>query len=166
MQAAVPIIGLMAVGGMGLSAIGQIRAAKEQAYQLKMETKEDEIATLSREADRKYELNKVLASQIAAGGAGGYLPTSGSPLAILQEDMRLEAKDTQRDLYEYNIRKRVRRMQGRNVKDAAYISAVTNTLMGGANLMGSIGGGSKTANAQTVKSTPALQKAAFANPYG
>ena len=141
MQAVPLLMTLMAVGGTTMSAIGQIRTAKEQAYQLKMETKQDEIATLAREADRKYELNQVLASQIAAGGAGGYLPTSGSPLAILQEDMRLEAKDTQRDMYELGIRKRVRRMQGRNAKDAAYIGAATNAIMSGVSLLGSIGGG-------------------------
>ena len=68
---------------------GATRAAGKIA-QLESETaaKQEDLAATQREVDRKQRLAEALASQNAKAGAGGIAAFEGSPLTILQEDIR------------------------------------------------------------------------------
>jgi len=50
---------VIAKGGMSmLKGLQTVKAGREQAYKLELESEQDEIATISAEADRKYDLTK------------------------------------------------------------------------------------------------------------
>jgi hypothetical protein len=133
------------VGMMGASLLMQVsaeyKAGQEEAYALELEGKQDEVSVIQLEADRKRDLARVLASQNAEAGAGNIAFFEGSPLAIMQEDIKTEQEYTDREKYEYGLRKRVRRRRARNVKDASYVKMVSGLLMGGSAMAGSVGGG-------------------------
>jgi hypothetical protein len=133
-----------------LQAGGTVKAGKEEAYRLELEGKQDQIATTAREADRKRELAKALASQNALAGARGIAAFEGSPLAIMQEDMAQEVKATERDWFEQKLRHRQRRGAARNAKDAAYLQAGTGLLMSALSMAGSMGGGSPASSASAT----------------
>ena len=102
MEALIPI----AIGGSLLSA-GARQTAGSQAQlegqitaeQMELEARQEEVAAKQREADRKDALARAMASQIASAGARGIAVFEGSPLTILEEDIRQESKATERDLF-------------------------------------------------------------------
>ncbi len=110
-------------GSSMLKGLQTVKAGREQAYKLELESEQDEIATISAEADRKYDLTKALASQVAGAGLEALKSFSGSPLTVMEEDERLEAENTKRADYQRLLRKRVARRTARNVKDTTYFKA-------------------------------------------
>ena len=91
--------------------------------------KAEEAAGVSREADRKDRLAQALASQNAAAGAGGIAAFEGSPLSVMNEDIRKESQATGRDEFQTKLRSMTLRAQGkiaeRQAKTAANIGLIT-----------------------------------------
>ena len=75
-------------------------AAKDQG---KVEAQQEEIAATQRESDRKERLAEAMASQTASAGARGVFAFEGSPLAVLNEDIRKEEVATDRDSFNARV---------------------------------------------------------------
>ena len=73
----------------------------------------EEAAGVTREADRKAKLAQALASQNAAAGAAGIAAFEGSPLSIMQEDVKRAGEATQRDVFQTKLAARTLRARGR-----------------------------------------------------
>lgn len=74
---------------------------KEQG---KLQAEMEDVAVLQRETDRKADLLRAISSQRArASGAG--ITMEGSPLSVIQEQIRQERQDTSRDVFNTNIAK-------------------------------------------------------------
>ncbi len=93
--------------------------------------KSEEAAGVSREADRKARLAEALASQNAAAGAGGIAAFEGSPLSIMQEDIRRESVATERDVFQTRLRAMTLRARGKiaqkQARTGATIGLITST---------------------------------------
>lgn len=74
---------------------------------------QEELGAKQREADRKERLSIALASQNAAAGAGGIAAFEGSPLTIMQEDIRREQVATERDLFSTQLAAMTTRSRGK-----------------------------------------------------
>lgn len=79
----------MEIALAGASAMQQRSAGKIAEMEAKTEAKQIETAAAAREADRKEDLARALASQAAGAGASGIV-FEGSPLSVLEEDIRRE----------------------------------------------------------------------------
>ena len=66
--------------------------------------KSEEAAGVSRESDRKSRLAEALASQNAAAGAGGIAAFEGSPLSVMNEDIRRAETASTRDAFQTKLR--------------------------------------------------------------
>jgi hypothetical protein len=158
---------VMAVATIAMTAVQMVqsvKAAKVEEDRLRLENEQDHIATIGAEADRKYELNKSIASQIAYSADPG-----GSTAIISDEERRLERTDTERAEYMYKIRKRGRTKARREVRKASYFGAASQAgsgIMGAAGNMKGGAGKLKTGVGTKIPSTPAKQTDAFKNPYG
>lgn len=91
----------------GLQAGGIAKMEAETA------AKAEEAAGVAREADRKESLISALASQNASAGAGGIAAFEGSPLTIMNEDVRREQEATTRDKFNTTMRAKTLRAKGR-----------------------------------------------------
>jgi hypothetical protein len=145
-----------------LQIVQSIQGGKAEAQALEYENEQDYIATIGAEADRKYELNKSIASQIAYGADPG-----GSHKAITDRQRDREKQDTQRDRYMHNLRSQGRKVAARTAKNTSYWKAGGQALTGVTGAAGNL----KLPNLGTgvgtkITSTTSKQKAAFANPYG
>lgn len=94
MAMAAPFI---AMGGSLLGGASSMSAGKIAGLEAETQAKQEEVAVIQREADRKSRLADALASQIASAGAKGIAAFEGSPLTIMMEDSRREKVATGRD---------------------------------------------------------------------
>ena len=89
-----------------------------------------EAAGVAREADRKERLIEALASQNAYAGVGGIAAFEGSPLSVMQEDIRREGKDTERDKFQSKLEAMTLRTRGKvaekQAKSSANIGLITS----------------------------------------
>lgn len=92
---------------------GTVEAGKSARRESETKALAEEAAGVSREADRKARLVQALASQNAAAGAAGVAAFEGSPLSVMEEDIKTESKATQRDEFMTKVRARSIRAQGR-----------------------------------------------------
>lgn len=90
----------------------QVAAGKIARGEAEVAAKQEELSAVSRERDRKSRLAESLASQNAAAGAKGIAAFEGSPLAILEEDIRREQVATERDVFQTKLRADVARTRG------------------------------------------------------
>ena len=98
----------------------QERAAGSIARgEAEVSAKAEEAAGVSREADRKSRLADALASQNAQAGVGGIAAFEGSPLSVMQEDIRREGEATQRDVFQTELRAKTLRARGKIVQTQA-----------------------------------------------
>ncbi len=92
--------------------------------------KAEELAATSREADRKSSLATALASQIAESGAKGVSAFEGSPLTIIEADIKAEAGATQRDIFQTRVAALTKRergkIQSRQIKTGANIGLLSD----------------------------------------
>lgn len=126
---------LMALQGAGgVLSFGQQRAAGDIASEeSKVEAAQIETAAAAREADRKSDLARAVASQSAGAGASG-ITFEGSPLSVLQEDIRREEEATSRDKFQARLGAQAARTRGKVAKSQAKGLAVTSLLKTGANM--------------------------------
>lgn len=124
-----------AVGFSAVSSIAQFGLQRTAAEGIKGEAslaaKAEELAATSREADRKSSLAVALASQIAESGAKGVSAFEGSPLTIIEADIKAEAGATQRDIFQTRISALTKRekgkIQSRQIKTGANIGLLSDT---------------------------------------
>lgn len=110
----IPLLMLAATAASGAAAASSSRrAADNLVRESKMREQQEELAATQREADRKARLAEALASQNAAAGAKGIAAFEGSPLTILQEDIRREEVATERDVFGSQLRGLSERIRGR-----------------------------------------------------
>ena len=110
-------VGGAMIGNLSLDA--QERAVKTQGRQSNLEARQIELQATQRESDRKARLAKALASQNAMGGTKGIQQFMGSPLKIMEEDMRAESTATQRDTFETQLAAFTKRASAR-MNDTAF----------------------------------------------
>lgn len=89
-----------------------VAAGKIARGEAEVAAKQEELSAVSRERDRKSRLAEALASQNAAAGAKGIAAFEGSPLTILQEDIRQEEVATQRDIFQSQLAAGATRTRG------------------------------------------------------
>lgn len=123
----------------GVSTALSLRQAKVAGQALKDEAdiaaKQAEVGVIQREADRKGRLIEALASQNAAAGAKGIAAFEGSPLTIMQEDIRREEVATERDKFSTDLGVMAKRFRASNqaagLKTRAQLSLLTNLASAG-----------------------------------
>lgn len=98
---------------------GSIEQGKAMQREAETAALAEEAAGVSREADRKARLAQALASQNAAAGAAGIAAFEGSPLSIMQEDIKAAGEATQRDVFQTNLAARTLRARGKIAKRQA-----------------------------------------------
>jgi hypothetical protein len=101
----------------------QISAGKIAEMEAKTEAKQIETAAAQREADRKEKLARAVSSQMAAGGAAG-ITFEGSPLSVLEEDVRREKEATQRDVLMSKLAAQTARTKGKVARKQAKGAAI------------------------------------------
>lgn len=119
--AAIPLI---ISAGTSLMQAQQTRTAgKIQRIEAETAAKQEELAVIQREADRKESLARAMASQTASAGAKGISAFEGSPLAVLQADIAKEEEATQRDIFMSKLSTMTTRARGTIAQKTATASA-------------------------------------------
>jgi len=117
--------------GLGLIQASQQRSAGKIAeMEGKVQARQIETAAAAREADRKADLARAAASQSAAAGAGG-ISFEGSPLSVLQEDIRREGEATERDQLSSSLEAMSAKSRGKVARARGRGLAVTTLLKTG-----------------------------------
>lgn len=128
-------ITLFAIGSSLLGASQQVSAGQSAQLDSQVQAKQIETAAVSREADRKSALASAVASQSAQAGASG-IQFEGSPLAILDEDIRREEEATQRDVFQSELGAQAALSRGTVKRRAAQQKAALGLLETGTNIVG------------------------------
>lgn len=132
---------------MGIPAdIGKFELQKDigkiQRGEAEVAAKSEEAAGVQREADRKAQLAEALASQNAAAGAGGIAAFEGSPLSVMQEDVRRESIATERDVFQTKLTALTLRSRGKIAERTAKAKATLGLISDlEARAAGAVGGG-------------------------
>jgi hypothetical protein len=111
-----------------LSIGSTLESGKQAKRESKVAAKQEEIASVSRERDRKQQLNDALASQIATAGAGGIAAFEGSPLTIIQTDITREERATERDKFNTKLGVITIKTRGKLANEAAQTAALKKGL--------------------------------------
>lgn len=125
----------LSAGGSLLGASQQVSAGQIAQLESNVKSKQIETAAASREADRKDALAEASASQAAAAGASG-IQFEGSPLSILEEDIRKEEQASQRDIFQTRITSQAEQARGSVQRRLATGKAITGLLQSGQQLAG------------------------------
>ncbi len=92
----------ISLGLTAASTVSQFAQSRNAATAARQEgefaAKQENLAAVQREADRKERLARAMASQTASAGSRGVAVFEGSPLSVLQEDVRREEEATERDI--------------------------------------------------------------------
>ena len=121
----------LTAAGTATSAYGQIQAGKAQAQQLKEQAKQEEFAAQSQELQRRQELNRALAANVAALSTAG-ISGAGTPASLAIESAKKAGlSEATIDLSE-KLRQSALMRAGKTTKQTAYIGAASTLLSGGA----------------------------------
>jgi hypothetical protein len=113
------------------SAYGQVQAGKAQEIQLKEQAKQEEFAAQSQELQRRQELNRALAANVAALSTAG-ISGEGTPASLaLESAKQVGLSEMTIDLSE-RLRRASLQRQAQTAKGTAYIGAASTLLSGGA----------------------------------
>lgn len=120
----------MAIGSLiasaasaGATFMGTKAQGEAQAAQAETAAKQEELGAIQREADRKSDLAKAMASQIASAGTKGIQAFSGSPLSVLEADIESEKVATDRDKFNTQMGAMTSRLSGQIAEKQAGTSA-------------------------------------------
>ena len=119
---------ILSATGTAVSAYGQVQAGKAQEIALKEQAKQEELAAQSQELQRRQELNRALAANVAALSTAG-ISGEGTPASLALESAR------QAGLSEMTIdlSERLRRSAlERQAKSGATDLGAAGSLLGGA----------------------------------
>ena len=81
------ILAILAAVSGGVSAYGQVQAGKAQKVALKEQAKQEELAAQSQELQRRQELNRALAANVAALSTAG-ISGEGTPASLALESAK------------------------------------------------------------------------------
>ena len=118
---------MVALGSAAISSQQQITAGRIKNFESRVEADQIEAAASSREADRKEDLARAIASQSAGAGASG-ISLQGSPLTVLEADIEAEERATGRDLFQARLGKQAARTRGRTAERTARNRATVSLL--------------------------------------
>jgi len=125
---------------MIMGAQQQQQAGKIRKYESEVDAAQIETAAAQREADRRDALSVAISSQSAASGASG-ISFEGSPLAVLEEDVRLADEGSERDALMAKLGSSAARTRGKIAEAQAKQKAELGLLRGAASMAGTVGGG-------------------------
>lgn len=121
------IFQILALVAGGVSAYGQVQAGKAQEAQMKQQAEEERLAAESRELQRREELNRALASNIAAQSISG-IAGEGTPASLAIESAKKAAlSEATIDLSE-KLRQSALIRAGKMAKQTAYIGGASTLL--------------------------------------
>ena len=121
----------LTAAGTATSAYGQVQAGKAQEIQLKEQAKQEEFAAQSQELQRRQELNRALAANVAALSTAG-ISGEGTPASLaLASAESVGLSEATIDLSE-KLRRASLERQAQTAKGTAYIGAASTLLSGGA----------------------------------
>ena len=125
------ILAIMTAVSGGVSAYGQVQAGKAQKVALKEQAKQEELAAQSQELQRRQELNRALAANVAALSTAG-ISGEGTPASLaLESAKQVGLSEMTIDLSE-RLRRASLERQAQTAKGTAYIGAASTLLSGGA----------------------------------
>jgi hypothetical protein len=130
-KAAVPYIpAALSAAGTVTSVYGQMQAGKAQEQALKEQAKQEELAAQSQELQRRQELNRALAANVAALSTAG-ISGEGTPASLALES----AKQAGLSEMTIDLSERLRRSslerQARSATQIAGLTAASTLLSGG-----------------------------------
>jgi len=139
MAAIVPFIPSIIAGGGALAQASATKSAGQiKQIEAKTAAANEELGAIQREADRKGRLVEAIASQRAKGGASGISIFEGSPLAVINEDIRREQVATERDQFQTKLGILTQLARGRIAARSARGLASTGLLTDAANIAGTL----------------------------
>ena len=121
--------------GTAVSTYGQIQAGKAAEEQAIEQARQEKIAAEGRELQRRQELNKVLASNIAGASMSG-IAGEGTPASIALESAKAVGTSEGMIGLSEKLKRRQIRMQGKMDKGTAYTQATSTLLKGAADAYG------------------------------
>jgi hypothetical protein len=123
----------LSAAGTATSVYGQVQAGKAQEQAMKEQAKQEEFAAQSQELQRRQELNRALAANVAALSTAG-ISGEGTPASLaLESAKQVGLSEATIDLSE-KLRRASLERQGRVAKQTAYIGAASSLLSGAGNI--------------------------------
>ena len=127
---ALPIFAILAGLSAGVSAYGQVQAGKAQKVALKEQAKQEELAAESQELQRRQELNKALAANVAALSTAG-ISGEGTPASLaLASAKQVGLSEATIDVSE-NLRQAALKRQAKQATQTAGLAAASTLLQSG-----------------------------------
>ena len=126
---ALPIFAILAATSAAVGAYGQVQAGKAQKVALQEQAKQEELAAESQELQRRQELNRALAANVAALSTAG-ISGEGTPASLALESAKQAGlSEMTIDLSE-RLRRSSLQRQAKAATQQAGLAAVS-TLIGG-----------------------------------
>ncbi len=145
------------VAGAATSIYGQVEAGKAQQDALEEQARQEKIAAEGRELQRRQELNKVLASNIAGASMSG-IAGEGTPASIALESAKAVGTSESMIGLSEKLKRRQLKMRGKMAKQTGYLNALSSglNLAMGSGLMSA--GGRSDGGAPVEEATPTAGK--------
>ena len=131
-----PIFAILAAATAGVGARAQYVAGKTQEIELKRQAEEEKLAAQSREIERRQQLNRALAANIAAQAQAG-ITGEGTPASIALASAKQSSLSEATISLSDKLRQAQLRRQAGYAKQTGYLQAAS-TLLSGAAKAGSI----------------------------
>ena len=125
------IITAVVVASTAVSARGQYIAGKTQEIELKRQAEEEKLAAQAREIERRQELNRMLAANIAAQTQAG-ITGEGTPASLALAGAREAGLSEATISLSDRLRQATLRRRAASEKQAGYLQAASTLLSGGA----------------------------------
>ena len=134
------ILAIVSAVSAGTSVYAQTEAGKAQSRSLKEQAKQEELAAESQELQRRQELNRALAANVAAQSVSG-LAGEGTPASLaLASAKQVGLSESTFDVSE-NLRQAALKRQAKAAKQAGYIAGASTLLKSGLQIAQLAGGG-------------------------
>ena len=141
------ILAIMTAVSGGVSAYGQVQAGKAQKMQLREQAKQEELAAQSQELQRRQELNRALAANVAALSTAG-ISGEGTPASLALESARqVGLSEMTIDLSE-KLRQASLKRQAASAKQLSKLAAASTLLKTGVEVAQMSGGPSAKPSAK------------------
>jgi hypothetical protein len=125
------IITAVVATSAAVSARGQYIAGKTQEIELKRQAEEEKLAAQAREIERRQELNRMLAANIAAQTQAG-ITGEGTPASLALAGAREAGLSEATISLSDRLRQATLRRRAAAEKQAGYLQAASTLLSGGA----------------------------------
>ena len=120
----------LTAAGTATGAYGQVQAGKAQKVALKEQAKQEELAAESQELQRRQELNRALAANVAALSTAG-ISGEGTPASLaLASAKQVGLSEATIDVSE-NLRQAALKRQAKQATQTAGLSAASTLLQSG-----------------------------------